>query len=118
VEMQVTFKLRCWGAASMETQYQLQARNGAPTPAPTHPTPPPMQVGRQFCTSKWADVAAAHANELQVEQYCFRAPYVQALLLRGLGLQEEQVKIGESARGKAPRGEKGAGGGGGGGLLR
>lgn len=31
---------------------------------------------------------------IQVEQYCFRAPYVVALLRQGLGVAESQVHIG------------------------
>ena len=30
----------------------------------------------------------------QVEEYCFRAPYVTALLRHGLGVVETQVRIG------------------------
>ena len=31
---------------------------------------------------------------MQVEQYCFRAPYLTALLRAGLGVPEPQVRIG------------------------
>ncbi|KFM25933.1 Ectonucleoside triphosphate diphosphohydrolase 1 [Auxenochlorella protothecoides] len=48
-------------------------------------------AGRAFCATPWRASAARHADELLVEHYCFRAPYVRALLRRGLGLEDRAV---------------------------
>jgi apyrase len=53
-----------------------------------------LDAGRAFCGQPWAAAAAAHPGELAVESYCFRAPYVGALVTQGLGLSQERVEIG------------------------
>ncbi|RMZ52293.1 hypothetical protein APUTEX25_001683 [Auxenochlorella protothecoides] len=56
-------------------------------------------AGRAFCATPWRASAARHADELLVEHYCFRAPYVRALLRRGLGLEDRAVHVGRDGAG-------------------
>ena len=70
-------------------------------PAPPNPRSPPVaanpllwQVGRDFCAKPWGVVEAERANEIHVDRYCFRAPFVEALLAQGLGVAQERVQIG------------------------
>jgi len=51
-------------------------------------------VGRAFCEKSWEQVSAQHAGEMAVETYCFRAPYVMALIETGLHLDQNQVIVG------------------------
>jgi hypothetical protein len=56
-------------------------------------------AARAFCAQPWAAAAAAHAGELAVEAYCFRAPYVEALVAAGLGLPLAEVAVGGEGAG-------------------
>ncbi|KAL4451373.1 hypothetical protein ABPG77_009445 [Micractinium sp. CCAP 211/92] len=52
------------------------------------------QAGASFCGLSWAQVQAQHGGEIMVEDYCFRAPYIAALVRHGLLLRDEQLRIG------------------------
>lgn len=51
------------------------------------------RAGRTFCSQSWDQVMKHHPGELQVEHYCFRVPYINNLLTKGLGLGWSQVEI-------------------------
>ncbi|KAK2075881.1 hypothetical protein QBZ16_001623 [Prototheca wickerhamii] len=55
--------------------------------------------GRDFCALNWTEAAALHSGEPKLEEYCFRAPYVSALLREGLGLRPEAVSVGGQGAG-------------------
>ncbi|PSC71682.1 putative apyrase 7 [Micractinium conductrix] len=52
------------------------------------------EAGRAFCAKGWDAVQADYAGELMVEDYCFRAPYIAALVSDGLLLSDSQLRIG------------------------
>lgn len=56
-------------------------------------------AGQSFCGKSWAEVQAAHAGEMAVETYCFRAPYIEALASQGLHLSPDKVRLGEAGPG-------------------
>lgn len=50
-----------------------------------------IHAGRAFCALDWKEVELRHEGELLPETYCFRAPYIQSLLMDGLGLENDQI---------------------------
>lgn len=54
-----------------------------------------VQVGREFCSKPWHQVEEERANEIHVDRYCFRAPFVLALLSQGLRVGGDRVRLGE-----------------------
>eukprot|EP00249_Psilotum_nudum_P021279 c28047_g1_i2 orf=510-2687(-) len=53
-----------------------------------------MEKGKNFCGKTWKVAQASVIPQPFVEQYCFRAPYIVALLQEGLHLLEEQIIVG------------------------
>jgi hypothetical protein len=53
-----------------------------------------LKRGQKFCELNWKDAQAKVIAQPSVDQYCFRAPYVGALLRQGLHLCDDQVTIG------------------------
>lgn len=53
-----------------------------------------VKKGQKFCELNWKDAQAKVVAQPSVDQYCFRAPYVAALLRQGLHLHDDQVTIG------------------------
>eukprot|EP00897_Mesotaenium_endlicherianum_P009522 jgi/Mesen1/8599/ME000005S08564 len=58
-----------------------------------------LEAGRRFCGRPWGEVSATFGGEMGLDRYCFRAPYVVALLRDGLGLADRQVSVGEGSMG-------------------
>lgn len=52
-----------------------------------------IAAGESFCKMPWDDVKKAYHGETQVEQYCFRSPYVTTLISQGLGLDLSKLKV-------------------------
>ncbi|CAM6102980.1 unnamed protein product [Calypogeia fissa] len=50
--------------------------------------------GQQFCELEWEQARQSVVSQPSIDRYCFRAPYVAALLRHGLHLRDEQVAIG------------------------
>jgi hypothetical protein len=53
-----------------------------------------LKKGQKFCELNWKDAQAKVVAQPSIDQYCFRAPYVTALLRQGLHLRDDQVTIG------------------------
>lgn len=53
-----------------------------------------LEKGHKFCELNWKDAQASVVPQPSVDQYCFRAPYVVALLRHGLHLQDDQIVVG------------------------
>lgn len=53
-----------------------------------------MNHGKRFCARPWKEALDSVVPQPLVEHYCFRAPYVVALLQDGLHLREDQVVVG------------------------
>jgi hypothetical protein len=53
-----------------------------------------LKKGQKFCELNWKDAQAKVAPQPSIDQYCFRAPYIAALLRQGLHLRDDQVTIG------------------------
>eukprot|EP01018_Ginkgo_biloba_P008846 Gb_31598 [translate_table: standard] len=56
-----------------------------------------LEKGRHFCSKTWQDAERSVLPQPFVEQYCFRAPYVVALLRDGLHIKGEQISIGSGS---------------------
>ena len=50
--------------------------------------------GAQFCRTPWAVLASRHAGEFGLQDYCFSAAFISALLRRGLSFPTSSVTIG------------------------
>ena len=53
-----------------------------------------LKKGQKFCELNWKDAQAKVVPQPSIDQYCFRAPYIAALLRQGLHLRDDQVTIG------------------------
>eukprot|EP00250_Pteridium_aquilinum_P011602 c20184_g2_i1 orf=375-2612(-) len=53
-----------------------------------------LNQGKDFCEKPWKKALNSVVAQPLVEHYCFRAPYVVALLQDGLHLKEEQITVG------------------------
>ncbi|XP_024359149.1 probable apyrase 7 [Physcomitrium patens] len=53
-----------------------------------------LKKGQKFCELNWKEAQAKVSPQPSIDQYCFRAPYVAALLRQGLHLRDDQVTIG------------------------
>ncbi|XP_073396863.1 probable apyrase 7 isoform X2 [Physcomitrium patens] len=53
-----------------------------------------LKKGQKYCELNWKEVQAKVGAQPSIDQYCFRAPYVAALLRQGLHLRDDQVTIG------------------------
>ncbi|KAK9840645.1 hypothetical protein WJX81_006647 [Elliptochloris bilobata] len=51
-------------------------------------------AGRAHCAMDWASLLRVRGGETHMDHYCFRAPYVAALLRDGLGVPGERVTVG------------------------
>lgn len=52
-----------------------------------------LQKARKYCVLNWEDARSSVEPQTSIEQYCFRAPYVVALLRTGLHLTDEQIIV-------------------------
>ena len=50
--------------------------------------------GAQFCRTPWAVLASRHSGEYGLQDYCFSAAFISALLRRGLSFPTSAVTIG------------------------
>lgn len=50
--------------------------------------------GQEFCKLPWKEAESSVDPQPSIEQYCFRSPYVVALLREGLHLHDNQIQIG------------------------
>lgn len=57
------------------------------------------EVTDSFCGKHWTDVVAKHRGEMKVESYCFRGEYVEALLEKGLQLNDDRLLLGRESPG-------------------
>ena len=57
------------------------------------------KITDKFCSRPWADVSKSHKGEMAVETYCFRGEYVQALLEKGLKLEDKGIVLGYQSPG-------------------
>lgn len=53
-----------------------------------------LAKGQDFCKLPWKEAERSVDPQPSIEQYCFRSPYVSALLRDGLHLQDNQIQIG------------------------
>lgn len=53
-----------------------------------------LAKGQDFCKMPWKEAERSVDPQPSIEQYCFRSPYVTALLRDGLHLQDAQIQIG------------------------
>ena len=53
-----------------------------------------LKKGQKFCELNWKDAQAKVVPQPSIDRYCFRAPYVVALLRQGLHLHDDQVTVG------------------------
>jgi hypothetical protein len=53
-----------------------------------------LAKGQDFCKMPWKEAERSVDPQPSIEQYCFRSPYVTALLRDGLHLQDNQIQIG------------------------
>lgn len=53
-----------------------------------------LAKGQEFCKMPWKEAEKSVDPQPSIEQYCFRSPYVTALLREGLHLQDAQIQIG------------------------
>lgn len=53
-----------------------------------------LKKGQKFCELNWHQAQANVVPQPSVDRYCFRAPYVVALLRQGLHLQDDQITVG------------------------
>ncbi|KAG0616143.1 hypothetical protein M758_5G093100 [Ceratodon purpureus] len=53
-----------------------------------------LAKGQDFCKMPWKEAERSVDPQPSIEQYCFRSPYVTALLRDGLHLQDSQIQIG------------------------
>ncbi|GBG76667.1 hypothetical protein CBR_g22884 [Chara braunii] len=58
-----------------------------------------LQVGKTFCERSWKSIDKQHHGVKNLDRYCFRAPYVVALLKEGLGLRQDQITVGSGDMG-------------------
>ncbi|GAB4819746.1 hypothetical protein N2152v2_006792 [Parachlorella kessleri] len=52
------------------------------------------EVVRDFCGKPWQQVERERADEIHVDRYCFRAPFITALLGEGLRVPPDRVLLG------------------------
>lgn len=53
-----------------------------------------LAKGQDFCKLPWKEAERSVDPQPSIEQYCFRSPYVTALLRDGLHLRDAQIQIG------------------------
>lgn len=53
-----------------------------------------LAKGQKFCKMPWKEAERSVDPQPSIEQYCFRSPYVTALLRDGLHLKDTQIQIG------------------------
>ena len=63
-------------------------------PLHSRPHQAPLQVVRDFCGKPWQQVERERADEIHVDRYCFRAPFITALLGEGLRVPPDRVLLG------------------------
>lgn len=56
-----------------------------------------LEKGEHFCSKTWKDAQKSVVPQPFVEEYCFRAAYVVALLTDGLHLKDEQITVGSGS---------------------
>lgn len=52
-----------------------------------------MQSGKEFCQRNWTDVKQGAGDVVELDRYCFRAPYVSLLLQNGLKLENDKIEV-------------------------
>lgn len=56
-----------------------------------------LEKGQHFCSKTWKNAQKSVVPQPFVEEYCFRAAYVVALLKDGLHLKDEQITVGSGS---------------------
>lgn len=56
-----------------------------------------LKRGQEFCEKPWKVAKSSVSPQPFIEQYCFRAPYITALLREGLQIKDNQVIIGSGS---------------------
>lgn len=56
-----------------------------------------LEKGQHFCSKTWKNAQKSVAPQPFLEEYCFRAAYVVALLIDGLHLKDEQITVGSGS---------------------
>eukprot|EP01018_Ginkgo_biloba_P021381 Gb_19471 [translate_table: standard] len=56
-----------------------------------------LEKGQHFCSKNWQEAERSVVPQPFIEQYCFRAPYMVALLRDGLHLKDEQIVVGSGS---------------------
>jgi hypothetical protein len=56
-----------------------------------------LEKGEHFCSKTWKYAQKSVVPQPLVEEYCFRAAYVVALLIDGLHLKDEKIIVGSGS---------------------